>query len=129
MESSLRLRLRTVSLATVLVTIAFAAQAAAVTGTVTNKTVNKPAAGDDVVLVTLGQGMQEAARTKTDAHGRFSIDLPDNNMHLIRVDHQHAAYFEPVPPGTTSVNVDVYDVAAKLEGVSTEADVMRFETG
>lgn len=129
MESSLRLRLRAVSLAIVLVTIVFAAQAAAVTGTVTNKTVNKPAAGDDVVLVTLGQGMQEAARTKTDAHGRFSIDLPDNNMHLIRVDHQHAAYFEPVPPGTTSVNVDVYDVAAKLEGVLTEADVMRFETG
>lgn len=129
MESTLRSRFRAAALTAVLASITLAAHAASVTGTVTNKTVNKPSAGDDVVLVTLGQGMQEAARTKTDAHGHFSIDLPDNNMHLIRVDHQHAAYFEPVPPGTTSVNVDVYDVAAKLEGVLTEADVMRLETG
>jgi hypothetical protein len=106
-----------------------AAQAATVTGTVTNKTDNKPASGDDVVLIAFQQGMQEAARTKTDAHGHYSIDIPDNNMHLIRVDHEKAAYFEPVPPGTTTVNIDVYDVAAKVEGVSTEADVMRIEAG
>jgi len=121
-------RLRAIVLATLFAGTAFA-QAASVTGTVTNKTVNKAAAGDDVVLIALGQGMQEAARTKTDARGHFTIDLPDNNMHLIRVDHQHAAYFEPVPPGTTNVNVDVYDVGAKVEGVSTEADVMRIESG
>lgn len=105
------------------------AQAATVTGTVTNKTTNKPDAGDDVVLIAFAQGMQEAARTKTDAHGRFSIDVPDNNMHLIRVDHEKAAYFEPLPPGTKTVNVTVYDVGAKVEGVSTEADVMRIEAG
>jgi hypothetical protein len=105
------------------------AHAATVTGTVTNKTTNKPDAGDDVVLIAFAQGMQEAARTKTDAHGRFSIDVPDNDMHLIRVDHQKAAYFEPLPPGTSNVNVTVYDVSAKVEGVSTEADVMRIEAG
>jgi hypothetical protein len=105
------------------------AQAATVTGTVTNKTTNKPDAGDDVVLIAFAQGMQEAARTKTDAHGRFSIDVPDNNMHLIRVDHEKAAYFEPLPPGTKTVNVTVYDVGAKVKGVSTEADVMRIEAG
>jgi hypothetical protein len=105
------------------------AQAATVTGNVVDKTTNKPSEGDDVVLISLQQGMQEAARTKTDARGHFSIDIPDNNMHLIRVDHQKAAYFEPVPPGTTKVDVTVYDVAAKVEGVSTEADVMRIEAG
>jgi hypothetical protein len=102
--------------------------AATVTGTVTNKTVNKPAGGDDVVLIAFGQGMQEAGRTKTDATGHYSIDVPDNGMHLIRVDHQKAAYFEPVQPGTTTVNVDVYDVLPKVPGVTTEADVMRIET-
>jgi hypothetical protein len=101
---------------------------ATVTGTVTNKTVNKPAGGDDVVLIAFGQGMQEAGRTKTDATGHYSIDVPDNGMHLIRVEHQKATYFQPVQPGTTTVNVDVYDVLAKVEGVSTEADVMRIET-
>jgi hypothetical protein len=108
-----------------LATLAPAAFAANVTGKVTNKTVNKPAAGDDVVLIAFGQGMQEAARTKTDASGHYSIDIPDQGMHLIRVDHEKAAYFEPVPPGTTNVDIDVYDVLPKVEGVSTEADVMR----
>ena len=115
--------------AVVLLAASLAAQAATVTGNVSDKTTNKPAAGDDVVLIAFQQGMQEAARTKTDARGHFSIDVPDSNMHLIRVDHQKAAYFEPVPPGTTHVNVDVYDVAASVEGVSTEADVMRIEAG
>ena len=102
--------------------------AAPITGTVTNKTTNKPSAGDDVVLIAFGQGMQEAARTKTDADGHFTLDVPDQGMHLVRVDHQKATYFEPVPAGTKTVNVSVYDVAAKVEGVSTEADVMRIET-
>jgi hypothetical protein len=104
------------------------AYAASITGTVTNKTTNKPAANDDVVLIAFGRGMQEAARTKTDSQGRFTLDIPDNGMHLVRVDHEKAAYFEPVPPGTTTVNVGVYDVEPKVEGVSTEADVMRIET-
>ncbi len=102
--------------------------AATVTGTVTNKTVNKPSDGDDVVLIAFGQGMQEAGRTKTDARGHYSIEVPDNGMHLIRVEHQKATYFQPVQPGTTNVDVDVYDVLPKVEGVSTEADVMRIET-
>lgn len=106
-----------------------AASAATVTGTVIDKTTNKPVAGDDVILIGFGQGMQEAGRTKTDATGHYSIDVPDNGMHLIRVDHQKANYFEPMQPGKTVVNVDVYDVAEKVEGVGTEADVMRLEAG
>ena len=129
MNSFVRSRHCRAALLTLLLVAASAvAQAASITGTVTNKTTNKPAADDDVVLIAFGQGMQEAARTKTDAHGHFTINLPDNGMHLIRVDHQKAPYFEPVPPGTTTVNVAVYDVEPKVEGVSTEADVMRIET-
>lgn len=108
---------------------ALAAQAATVTGVVTNKTTNKPDAGDPVVLISFSQGMQETARTKTDAHGRFSIEVPDNNVHLLRVDHQKAAYFEPLRPGTTHVDITVYDVGEKVPGVTTEADVMRVEAG
>ena len=37
------------------------AQAATVTGNVVDKTTNKPSVGDDVVLISLQQGMQEAA--------------------------------------------------------------------
>ena len=101
---------------------------ATVTGVVTNKTTNKPDTGDDVILLSLSQGMQEAARTKVDGSGHFSINVPDSNMHLIRVDHDKAPYFAPVPPGTTNVSVEVYDAAQQVKGVSTEADVMRIET-
>lgn len=99
-----------------------------ITGTVTNKTNNKPAAGDDVVLIRLAQGMQEATRTKTDAKGRFTLDVPDAGVHLVRVTHDKANYFRPAPPGTQSVEVEVFDSAVKVAGVSSEADVMRVQT-
>ena len=113
-------RLRSGALA-LLVAVSCSAVAATVTGTVTNKTVNKPSGGDDVVLIAFGQGMQEAGRTKTDAKGHYSIEVPDNGMHLIRVDHQKAAYFQPLRPGSTSADVDVYDVLPKVEDALTRA--------
>jgi hypothetical protein len=106
-----------------------AAYATTVTGTVTNKTTGRPDSSDSVVLLSLSQGMQQVASVKPDAQGHFSINVPDSSMHLIRVDHQQASYYEPVPPGTTHVNVTVYDAAAKVPGVKTEADVLRIETG
>jgi hypothetical protein len=108
--------------------VAPSALAATITGTVTNGTNNKPSAGDDVILVSLQQRMQETARTKTDAHGKYSIDVPDPGMHLIRVDHQKASYFQPAPPNTATVDVQVFDVAAAVAGITTEANVLRIET-
>ena len=97
-------------------------------GTVTNKTNNKPAAGDDVVLIRLAQGMQEATRTKTDARGHFTLELPDPGIHLVRVTHDKANYFKPAPPGTTSVDLDVYNAAAHVKGIAGEANVLRIQT-
>ena len=54
---------------------AVSASAQTLTGTVKNSTTGKPAAGDDVILLSLGQGMEEAGRTKTDAKGNFSFKL------------------------------------------------------
>lgn len=124
-------RLLQISLSIALLLAPFAAPAAlaaTITGTVTNGTNNKPSAGDDVILVSLQQRMQETARTKTDAHGHYSIDVPDQGMHLIRVDHQKASYFQPAPPSTTTVDVQVFDVAATVSGITTEANVIRVET-
>ncbi len=102
--------------------------AESITGTVTNKTTNKAAVGDDVVLIRLSQGMQESNRTKTDARGHFSLDLPDAGVHLVRVTHDKANYFRPAPPGTTTLDIDVFNAAAKVEGIAGEADVMRIQT-
>ena len=114
--------------ATLVFTAGVSASAATITGTVTNGTTKTPAAGDTVVLIALDQRMQEIARSKTDDKGHFTIDAPDPGMHLIRVDHEGAAYFQPAPPNTPNVNVQVYDVAAVVAGVSTVANVMRVET-
>lgn len=105
------------------------ASAESIKGTVTNKTTGKPAGGDDVVLIRLSQGMQESTRSKTDAKGRFSLDVPDpGGVHLVRVTHDKANYFQPVQPGTDTIDVDVYTAAAKVDGVTGEADVMRIQT-
>jgi len=109
-------------------TFAAGAFAATITGTVTNGTTKTPAAGDTVTLIGLDQRMQELAKTTTDGQGHFSIAAPDPGMHLIRIDHQGAAYFQPAPPNTPNVNAQVYDVAAVVAGVTTVANVMRVET-
>ena len=82
------------------------------------------------MLIRLAQGMQEASRTKTDAKGRFTLQVPDGDsgMHLVRVTHDKANYFRPAPPGTQSVEVEVFTAAPKVEGISTEANVMRLQT-
>jgi len=98
-------------------------------GTVINKTTGKPAAGDDVVLIRLSQGMQESTRGKTDSKGRFTLAVPDpGGVHLVRVTHDKANYFQPVQPGTDTIDVDVYTAEAKVEGITGEADVMRLQT-
>lgn len=104
------------------------AAAQTLTGTVKNGTTNKPAAGDEVVLLNLAQGMEEAARTKTDSKGNFSFKLPAADApHLIRVIHQGVTYHRMAPPGTTSVEAEVFDVSKKIEGLGVTADVMRIE--
>jgi 5-hydroxyisourate hydrolase-like protein (transthyretin family) len=104
------------------------AQAATVTGTVTNKTTGKPAAGDPVVLVDVQAGMGEVAHATTDANGRYSLAEPGSNPYLVRVTHQGAGYFVAAPEGAAPANITVYDVAAKVQGVYIEADVLEIET-
>lgn len=98
-----------------------------ITGTVTNKTDGKPSAGDQVTLIQLQQGMQESTHTTTDKRGHFTLQVPDDGVHLVRVTHQKANYFQPVPPGTTTADITVYDVEPQLSGVSTGVQELHVE--
>jgi hypothetical protein len=101
------------------------ASAQTLTGTVTNGTTSTPAVGDDVILIRLAQGMEEAARTKTDAKGAFHFDLKDGaGPHLVRVIHQGVTYHHMAPPGTTTADIQVFDVAKKIDGISATADLL-----
>jgi hypothetical protein len=110
--------------------IATGAHAATLTGTVTNGTTNKPSAGDEVILIKLAAGMEEAAHAKTDSQGKFTLSFDDENApHLVRVVHQGVTYHQPAPPGTQSIEVKVYDAAKKVDGVNAVADLMYLQAG
>jgi hypothetical protein len=104
------------------------AQAASVTGTVTDKTSGKPASGDTVVLVEPQAGMAEVAHSTTDAKGHYTLNRPSNNPALVKVTHQGAEFFAEAPQSGEVREITVYDVAAKVEGVFIEADVLEIES-
>ena len=79
-----RILFRTVVLS-LLLTSAWAQ--AQITGTVTNKTTGKPAAGDAVVLVDVQAAMSEVARTTTDSTGHYKLTKPGSSNYLVRVTH------------------------------------------
>jgi hypothetical protein len=119
---------RILVVAMAVIVVAAAASAQSLQGTVNNATTGKPAAGADVVLLSLSQGMVESARAQTDAAGRFTLKLDNPGApHLVRVNHQKVNYFRMAPPGTTSVQVQVYDSAPKLDGISNTVDVVRYQ--
>jgi len=104
------------------------AQAAQLTGTVTDKTTGKPAAGDAVVLVEPMTGMTEVAHTTVDARGHYTLNRPSNAPALVKVTHQGAEFFADAPQSGAVPDIAVYDVAQKVDGVFIEADVMELES-
>lgn len=104
---------------------AFAGQ---ITGTVTNATTNKPSSGDEVVLLSLANGMDEVAKTKTDSQGHYTLNVPDEGaQHLVRVARQSVHYFKSAPPGTATADITVYDAASQVEGLVTDARVFHLQ--
>jgi hypothetical protein len=104
-----------------------------ITGTVTNGTTGKPAAGDEVTLLSLSQGMQEIGNTKSDAQGRFSFSPPTDKQapHMVRATHQGVNYFPqggPLMPGSTTAELTVYDAAKKVDGLSQTVEVDRLQS-
>ena len=110
-----------------LMTAAFA-RAATVSGTVTDMTTNKPAVGDTVTLLEPMSGMSEVGHATTSAQGRYSLNLPGEVPYLVRVTHQGAEYFIAAPQGGGNGDISVYDVAAKVQGITIAEHVTGIET-
>jgi ribosomal protein L29 len=109
--------------------LAAVAVADPVSGTVTNGTTGKPAPGVAVTLVDPMGGMAELATAKSDAQGRFKFDAPAaQGPRLVRAEKGGVNYFKMITPGSTSVDLSVYDAAASVEGISGSADVLRIQT-
>ena len=104
------------------------AQAVTISGTVTDKTTNTPSAGDKVELVDVQAGMAVVASTTTNAKGKYSLNKTGAGPALVRVTHQGGQYFIAAPEGGEPGDIPVYDVAAHVDGILIEADVIEVET-
>ena len=107
---------------------ATSAFASTITGTVTDRTTGKPSSGDTVAVINTAQSMDELTKVTSDAQGHFKGTAPDGGQILLHVTHHGAEYFKSVPPGTSSVDIDVYDSASRIDGITGEALVLRAET-
>ena len=99
-----------------------------ITGAAHNQTRGTLAAGDDVVLLCLDNGMREEAHTRTDAQGsfRFNVQYLDK-PYLVRVVHQGVNYDQRASAGA-AIAIDVYDAAEKVTGVAGTIEIIRAET-
>jgi len=97
--------------------------AGTVTGTITNGTTGKPAAGVDVILIQLQGTMQPVAQTKTDAAGHYQLDHPalGQGPMLIRAIYRGVNYHEPATPGKTTVDVEVFEPTQKAGAFTVSA--------
>jgi hypothetical protein len=112
-----------------LAAIAPAARAGTVHGTVNNATTGKPGAGVEVVLIQLQGGMTPVANTKSDASGQFTFDNPGIGPQpmLVRAIYKGVNFHQPLPPGKSSISVDVFEPTSDAKTVSVPSRVIIFQ--
>jgi len=105
---------------------AFAADT--ITGKVRNETTRQPAAGDDVVLLRLENGMEEEARTRTDAEGAFVLPLSvANARHVVRVMHQGVNYDQNLS-GNGPLEIAVFNAIPHLKNLQGSIGMAQIES-
>src|ERR1700722_20180131 len=106
------------------------ARAGTVTGIIHNSTNgDKPAAGVDVLLIQLQGGMQTVASTKTDAEGRYHFDNPaiGGGPMLIRAVYRGVFFHQPLTPGTSTVDVTVYEPTTNPAAIQVPLRLLVFQ--
>jgi Carboxypeptidase regulatory-like domain len=109
--------------------LASGSSAGTLTGTVQNGTTGKPAAGVEVILINLQGDMEPVASTRTDSEGHYRFDQPmlGTAPMLIRAVYRGVDYHEPVTPGATTADVEVFEPTDKPGSftVSTHAIILQ----
>ncbi len=107
-----------------------AANADTIRGAVQNNTTRKPAAGDEVQLKRIGQGMEDVGTTKTNAKGEFHFDVPPSQRpYVILVKHQDVTYTHVVRPGASGeIVVQVFNAAPNVKEINIAEHVMVLRT-
>jgi hypothetical protein len=106
-----------------------AAAADTLKGVVQNSTTNKPSAGDEVTLKKIGNGMEDVAKTKTNAKGEFTFNVPPAQQpYLVWVQHQGVTYTQAGLPGGVPVAVRVFDSSPSVKELSIPEHAMAIQT-
>ncbi len=105
------------------------AEAGTVHGTVNNGTTGKPAAGVEVILIQLQGGMQPVANTKSDAKGEFAFDNPGLGAQpmLVRAVYRGVNFHQPVPPGSSNVQVNIFESSTDAKIINVPSHVVVFQ--
>src|SRR6266566_284819 len=116
--------------ACVFLVAAATAHAGTVSGVVHNGTNgNKPAPGVDVLLIQLQGGMNVVASTKTDAQGLYHIDnaaIGAGPM-LIRAVYRGVFFHQPLTPGTSTVDVTIYEPTTNPNALQVPLRLLVFQ--
>jgi hypothetical protein len=107
-----------------------AASADSLKGVVRNNTTNKPSVGDEITLKRIGNGMEDVAKTKTNAKGEFSFNVPRTPQpYIIWIEHQGVTYTQRAMPGGNAIEAHVFDAGPNVGGISIIQHAMLFHTG
>jgi len=123
-------RWRLLNVFALLLFVSAAAQAGTVSGVVHNGTnSNKTAAGVDVLLIQLQGGMSVVASTKTDSEGRFHFDNPGigQGPMLIRAIYRGVFFHQPLTPGTSNVDVTIYEPTTNPAAIEVPLRLIVFQ--
>jgi hypothetical protein len=120
---------RLVAVAVAFLVAAGAARAGTLHGTVKNGTTSKPASDIEVILIQLQGGMQPVANTKTDAQGQFSFENPTLGTApmLVRAVFHGVNFHQPVTPGKTEVEIEVFDPTQDAKTISVPTHIVIFQ--
>lgn len=98
-------------------------------GTVKNGTTGKPAAGVSLILMQLQGGMQPVANAKSDGQGQFTIENAAIGAQpmLLRAVYNDINFHQPVPPGSSDVDITVYELVKDARAISVVSRIVIFQ--
>jgi hypothetical protein len=125
----MRWDLRLIALAALIFATFAVAQAGTVRGTVKNGTTGQPAAGVELTLVQPMGGMQELAHAKSGPEGEFTFDHPNLGAQpmLVRASYHGIHFNSAVPPGSSTVQVDIFEPSNDPKTIHVPSHVVIFQ--
>jgi hypothetical protein len=122
--------LKRITILTFVLACSLAAAAETLRGVVRNNTTNKPSAGDEVTLKKIGNGMEEVGKTKTNAKGEFTFNVPPAQLpYVVWIQHQGVTYTQRGIPGGDIVVARVFDAGPEVKGITILEHALLFHTG